>query len=294
MLTRWRLRLSQCLLAAFLIGLVVGGRASAQVCVGDCSGRGAVGINDLILAVNIVLGQASLDDCPSLGSGPIGIAELIASVANALCECEPCPEAPTPRPTSTHLPSETPTASPTPTSPPSATPTVAVPVSRWHEDQIKVTASSCPKRLVSQLRQALAEATADYRVYEQGADSAIEDATSGARLPARIDDDGVLSFDLVQSDSEGACTVTLTLHAQVDVRHTFLSTATYTGGVRTMSCPNPVNCSLKLSSRWEKRLETLPSWQWPRPCDWPTSSYNQCRGGGITATWSSGGSLLIP
>src|SRR4026209_2585929 len=88
---------------AALVALVaLGGPAqiAAQVCTGDCDGRGTVGVTDLILAVNISLGRASLEQCPALGTAPIGITALISSVGSALCDCRPCPPP---------LPSRTPT-----------------------------------------------------------------------------------------------------------------------------------------------------------------------------------------
>jgi hypothetical protein len=291
------------LLLALLVQFAAPGRASAQACVGDCGNHGAVGINDLILAVNIVLGLAPVDDCPSLGSGPIGIAELIASVSNALCECQPCPEPPTPRPTNTRTATETPTPSPTHTPLPSATPTTVTVQSRWHEDQIKLPSSTCPQRIVTEIRRGLASTTENYIVYERGADSVIEDA-NGAQLPARIDDDRVLTFDLETSESQGACTVTLTLHVRVNIEGNS-AMASYTGGFRTMSCPNAVNCSLKVTSRWTRQF---PNIQYPGP-DWsaiPTPPLNRpcwsaydygCGGGGaggVIIGWRVGTQMMLP
>ncbi len=284
MIRRLPQRLTVTLLIFVVAMLGQGGRAGAQQCVGDCGGNGVVAINDLILAVNIVLGQASLDECPALGVGPVGIAELIASVGNALCECRPCPEPPTPGATETRQPTASASPTPTFTALPSATPTATQLTSRWHEDQLKIPSSTCPGRIVSQLRQNLAGVAADYRVYERGAESEIEDLSSGQRLPASIGNDGVLSFDLASTDSEGACTVTLTLQVRVNLRRSPV-TATYSGGFRTMSCPNQVNCSLKVSSRWERQAELFlptggPLFIPPQvpiafPCDW-RDGYGSC------------------
>lgn len=283
------------LLLALLVHLAASGRAGAQACVGDCGNRGAVAINDLILAVNIVLGLAPLDECPALGSGPIGIAELIASVGNALCACQPCPEPPTPRATDTRTATETPTPSPTHTPLPSATPTAVTVQSRWYEDQIKLPSSTCPQRIVTNIRRALAGTTADYTVYERGAESIIEDV-NGAQLPAQIDGDGVLTFDIVDSESEGACTVTLTLHVRVNIAGNS-AMASYTGGFRTMSCPNPVNCSLKVTSRWTRRAPLFsipsppPTFPIARPCI--RDGYD-CSGGGVTVIWRDRAQLVMP
>ena len=64
--------------------------AAGNACVGDCDGNGEVAINELITGVNIALGSASLDTCPSFdanGSGEVEINELIAAVNNALNGC---------------------------------------------------------------------------------------------------------------------------------------------------------------------------------------------------------------
>jgi hypothetical protein len=59
-------------------------------CVGDCDGNGTVSIAELIRGVNIALGNAALDDCPSFDrndSGTVEVNELIAAVNNALSGC---------------------------------------------------------------------------------------------------------------------------------------------------------------------------------------------------------------
>jgi uncharacterized protein DUF1566 len=99
-------------------------------CVGDCSGRGAVDINDLITMVNIALGTGDLAACPAGdadNSHTITINEIIAAVHNALsgCPAEPT-NSPAPTATATSTPSVTPTESSTPTgtATPSSTPAV--------------------------------------------------------------------------------------------------------------------------------------------------------------------------
>jgi hypothetical protein len=54
---------------------------------GDCNADFTVTIDELILGVNIVLGEAALDECPRLDlndTGTVGIANLIGAVASAL------------------------------------------------------------------------------------------------------------------------------------------------------------------------------------------------------------------
>jgi hypothetical protein len=58
-------------------------------CVGDCDGDGDVAINELIIGVNIALGNSTPDACPAFdpnGDG-VGIAELIQGVNNSLNGC---------------------------------------------------------------------------------------------------------------------------------------------------------------------------------------------------------------
>jgi len=65
-------------------------RESRAICAGDCGGDGEVTVNELILGVNIALGNASLDECASFdtdGSGDVTVNELIAAVNSALNSC---------------------------------------------------------------------------------------------------------------------------------------------------------------------------------------------------------------
>src|SRR5271169_4649917 len=60
--------------------------AAAQ-CVGDCTGKGSVTISDLILGVNIALGNAPVSDCEALDANKdmmVSVNELILAVNNAL------------------------------------------------------------------------------------------------------------------------------------------------------------------------------------------------------------------
>lgn len=59
-------------------------------CYGDCNDDGMVAINELILAVNINLGNASVDACmlaDDNGNGQVSIDELIKAVNRALYGC---------------------------------------------------------------------------------------------------------------------------------------------------------------------------------------------------------------
>lgn len=63
---------------------------SGGPCPGDCDRDGAVGIAELVLAVNIALDRAEVTACAAVdtdGSGSVTIAELIAAVRSALAGC---------------------------------------------------------------------------------------------------------------------------------------------------------------------------------------------------------------
>jgi hypothetical protein len=87
-----RVRTMRQILGALLVaGLLHGSRAAAQSCVGDCPPPNAqVAVNELILGVNIALGSRALDACPSYdanGNDAVGVEELITAVNNALNGC---------------------------------------------------------------------------------------------------------------------------------------------------------------------------------------------------------------
>ena len=87
--------------ALALIALLASSGAQAQTCVGDCNGNGMVGINELVLGVNISLGLQSVSACEAFdcqNNGMVGISCLIQGVNNSLLGCG---EHPTPTPTPT-------------------------------------------------------------------------------------------------------------------------------------------------------------------------------------------------
>jgi hypothetical protein len=64
--------------------------ATAALCVGDCGNAGAVTIGDLVLMVNIALGQQPISACPAGDadhSGTATIDEILSAVNNALRGC---------------------------------------------------------------------------------------------------------------------------------------------------------------------------------------------------------------
>ncbi len=59
-------------------------------CPGDCDGDGEVHINELVVGINIALGQTAVASCPSFdreGDGEVSIADLIIGVGSALNGC---------------------------------------------------------------------------------------------------------------------------------------------------------------------------------------------------------------
>ncbi len=64
--------------------------AVAAPCVGDCGGDGTVTVDDLVKGVNLALGNAGADPCPSFdfnGDGSVTIDEIIMGVNAALSSC---------------------------------------------------------------------------------------------------------------------------------------------------------------------------------------------------------------
>jgi YVTN family beta-propeller protein len=81
--------------AIALASVLAAGTAAGQ-CTGDCNGSGIVEINELVLGVNISLGNSPLASCAIFdadGTGMVEIYELIAAVGNALNGCNAGPPA---------------------------------------------------------------------------------------------------------------------------------------------------------------------------------------------------------
>lgn len=60
-------------------------------CAGDCDGDGAVGIDELVLAIGIASGATPLEACPAIdgnGDGAITIDEIVTAVSAALVACD--------------------------------------------------------------------------------------------------------------------------------------------------------------------------------------------------------------
>jgi sugar lactone lactonase YvrE len=73
-------------------GVLLTRLAPAFACTGDCSGNGAVTIEELIEGVNIALGNAEMDTCPFFdrdANGAVTVDEIVRSVNAALTSCPP-------------------------------------------------------------------------------------------------------------------------------------------------------------------------------------------------------------
>ncbi len=110
-----RARTARCLVwTAGAVMLLFSPRVSAQSCVGDCNGDGEVAINELIIGVNIALGNNTVETCPEFDDnddGEVAINELIIAVNNALTGCPAVEDTSTPTPsdTATWTPTDSPT-----------------------------------------------------------------------------------------------------------------------------------------------------------------------------------------
>lgn len=98
------------ILIVALLASVAASAGALDVCVGDCDGNGAVGIDELLTGVNIALGTVVATRCPSFdvdADGDVAINEILGGVRSALDGCV------VPEPTPTETPEEsTPTVTP--------------------------------------------------------------------------------------------------------------------------------------------------------------------------------------
>ncbi len=75
--------------------------AASGACIGDCDENGQATVNELLMIVNIVLGNATVASCPAGdadGDGAVQITEIIAAVDRALNGCAGPVPTPTPDP----------------------------------------------------------------------------------------------------------------------------------------------------------------------------------------------------
>jgi len=120
---------------SLLVSALIGSVSAARACIGDCNNDGEVTVDELIIGVNVALGEAPLSACPSFDAsndGSVTVDELVFCVHEALTECAPATVTPTaadsatPTATLTPVPTDSATDTPTdtPTAAPTATPTV--------------------------------------------------------------------------------------------------------------------------------------------------------------------------
>ncbi len=116
--------------AAVAIWIGTAAAVQAQSCAGDCDGNGAVGINELVSAVNVALGVKEVGACLAADAdrdGTVVISELVKAVASALGECAAATPTSEPSPTATATdtatnPVDTHTATPVPSATDTVTP----------------------------------------------------------------------------------------------------------------------------------------------------------------------------
>jgi hypothetical protein len=68
--------------------------SAGPACGGDCDGNGVVGVNEIVICVNIVLGNVQQPVCPACdadGDGVVAVNDVVASVQNILAGCTPEP-----------------------------------------------------------------------------------------------------------------------------------------------------------------------------------------------------------
>ena len=128
--------LTLCAALASTPAIVPAAPAAAQTCEGDCNGDRSVAIGEIILGVRIAFGDASIGDCRAMdgdGNAAVGVNELVAAVNRALQGCGgPVPPTSTPTRTNTRVPTNTlvpPTGTPTRTNMPVPTNTPELPTS---------------------------------------------------------------------------------------------------------------------------------------------------------------------
>src|ERR1043166_6388531 len=110
-----------------------------QACVADCNGNGHVSAGELIVGVDIALGNAQLSECSEFdqnGTRNVEVDEILVAVNSAYAGCIPIPT-PTWTPTPRGIPTPSWTATPTGTSTRArcTKPTISVPVALPLDDQ---------------------------------------------------------------------------------------------------------------------------------------------------------------
>ncbi len=215
-----------CALLAMVVAIPVGPAAAGLgPCVGDCDGNGRVTVSELIRAVRVALGNASVTECASVdlnSDGRASVAELIQAVVDSLYGCNVVPPTSTPTPTSTQTftPSRTFTNSPTPTRTPSPTTTHTperVPL-RWMDSDGRLTSSTCRSDLTENLRDEVENTppcTIDIML--TGGDSIRMVDCQGLVREGSIDGANVARATFRDSDSVQGCRITIDENLEVDL-----------------------------------------------------------------------------
>lgn len=66
------------------------GVAAARSCIGDCDGDGTITVDEIVILVNIAIGNAPVQACPGIGE-TVEIDTIVAAVGDALQGCDAAP-----------------------------------------------------------------------------------------------------------------------------------------------------------------------------------------------------------
>ena len=237
--------------ALVLLAILAATPAAAQSCPGDCSGDGAVRVEELIVGVRIALGESAAAACPAFdanGDGSVAIDELVRAVTNALSGCPA---------TATPTPSETPTPSPTATdtATPTATPTIPPVAGAWVEAALAVDDSTCAEPLTAFFADELAaRGPCAQQVETTGEGSVRVTDCSQQVVDGTLDRDGTmyLVFPPDTDDSVPGCPLTLAVSSVIPAGATPVL-ARYTFGLTFggEACPLD-DCTIAASGAWTR------------------------------------------
>ncbi len=194
-------------------------------CSGDCGGTAAVGLNDILTGVNIVLGAGPLAQCPTLdtdANGEIHIDELVRAVTQPPMGCRLGP------------------------------PDIS---GVWREEQLTLQSSNCNAATRGIILSALRSEPpmCDIHVTQNGASVHTLDCV-GDTLDGTVDDSGTVRFSVRETDTaDNGCTLLLSGEVAIDLSRS-PTTAEYSVGLGFSGPCSPFsNCMAAVQSRWTKQ-----------------------------------------
>ena len=210
---------------ALLIATVVSGWCAAapgQMCVGDCDGNGSVGVTQLLVVVNVALGNAELAACTAgdaNGDGQITVDEILVAVNNALTGCSPLDVS-----------------------------------GAWLEDQLHLTSSTC----VSQVTQALENGFASTppcttRLSVPTVGEVVGVDCNGTSATGQAAPTGTVDFSLPPATATvNGCTVSTESTLSIDLSRS-PTTAQYASTLRFAGTCRLPPCQIRAESRWTRQ-----------------------------------------